>query len=434
MAEHEPFDGLSVVFHSSEVPLSDFHGEAYPNAEDLTLKGEKAYELLVQLNRADKECFERKALGGANFRKAFVDISIPGCTVKRMRLMLGGLQFQSAKTIADALEARLPLSAIKALRSPDYAEAMGMPSAEKCQETIQKTQKAIAPFRKEEDAYLQLHPEIQKINEMQPCSFYTYLASPEAFQKCKDNGLVIDTLHPESLEGCVLLKSIQPSRESEGQAPMRGIDLSHIEQYQEVSPCPLDSKIMFTSAYRPNVMAAALRKEGWQDLRPVITADEAEAIRIMNEKVALEESVAQFENDAENYVSPDQPPKLFKHDAVHGVDAIRDFVNYHLEPKAYTHMPQEVFPRHVDVCLKLGDKALHESYVDSAFLSNPIREAFKNRSITDELGTLKQPFQKAWSVLAKYEDDVVGVPDIYHQWDIKYCPSKWKTWKPPVKN
>lgn len=203
---------------------------------------------------------------------------------------------------------------------------------------------------------------------------------------------------------------------------MRGIDLSYIEQYQEVPPCPLDSKIMFTSAYRPNVMAAALRKEGWQDLRPVITADEAEAIRIMNEKVALEESVAQFENDAKNYASPDQPPKLFKHDAVHGVDAIRDFVNYHLEPKAYTHMPQEVFPKHVDVRLKLGDNALHESYVDSAFLQNPLREAFKNRSITDELGALKQPFRKAWSVLAKYEDDIVGIPDIYHQWDIKYSP------------
>ena len=203
---------------------------------------------------------------------------------------------------------------------------------------------------------------------------------------------------------------------------MRGIDLSYIEQYQEVPPCPLDSKIMFTSAYRPNVMAAALRKEGWQDLRPVITADEAEAIRIMNEKVALEESVAQFENDAKNYASPDQPPKLFKHDAVHGVDAIRDFVNYHLEPKAYTHMPQEVFPKHVDVRLKLGDNALHESYVDSAFLQNPRREAVKNRSSTDELGALKQPLRKAWSVLAKEEDDIVGIPDIYHQWDIKYSP------------
>lgn len=116
MAEHEPFDGLSVVLHSSEVPLSDFHGEAYPNAEDLTLKGEKAYELLVQLNRADKECFERKALGCANKRFRRHKKLLPPSEKKRMHIFSRIQRFKKSMRCSHARFIRtLPL--LKLFRS-----------------------------------------------------------------------------------------------------------------------------------------------------------------------------------------------------------------------------------------------------------------------------------------------------------------------------
>ena len=63
MAENTPFGGLSVTFHWSEAPITDFAGKHYPNDQDLTLTGEKAYEFLVQLNTKDKEAFDKRTLG-----------------------------------------------------------------------------------------------------------------------------------------------------------------------------------------------------------------------------------------------------------------------------------------------------------------------------------------------------------------------------------
>lgn len=70
--EKEPFANLEINYRGSEHPLRDFQGKLY---EDFTvLRGEKAYEFLVQLNQADKEAFEKRRQGRIGYDKTDIDL------------------------------------------------------------------------------------------------------------------------------------------------------------------------------------------------------------------------------------------------------------------------------------------------------------------------------------------------------------------------
>lgn len=397
MVEKDPFDGLSVTFHWSEAPISDFQGNRYE--DDQTLQGEKAYEFLVQLNRADKEAFQKKIIGEDGYDKTKVDIRLHDFSMTDMRIDLGDLEFHSAKTIADALDTRLPAQARGCLRNPEYMKACET-TQEECRKILYESINAVATFREQEEAYLKDHPEIQAINEEQPSSFYTYLADRSTFNQCKAFGLVIEKQHPENLAGCVLLT---PIRKFQDRAPIshfmdgnKQIDLSHIEKYQEALR-PLGEQVVFTSHLRPYNLSYGLKNAGNLHVQPILTPKEVEAIRDINESITLKDSVSGFDDREEDHVTKKwSEPSVF-----HGINAILNFARNHIN--TYESFSTAYFLPEKRVELQMGDKTFQMEYLDQP---NAVSEALGGRYLPEMPKDLEDKLKTAWAAYVKYEDDV----------------------------
>ena len=395
MAERDSFEGLSVTFHWSEVPIKDFHGNRYPNDEDLVLTGEKAYEFLVQLNAKDKEAFEQRTQGHIGYDKTKVDISVHGFDMRGLRIDLGDLEFRNAKNIADALFTRLVSYDRYLLRHPKALAAEGDATKEDCYADLAACKDATDKLREQEAAYLKGHPEIQAINEKEPSSFYTYVADKDSFSKCKAYDTVIRELPSEKLDGCMPLPSL-PKSDDRSFYRYDGLDfvsLSHIDEELKNRP-QIDGLILFASHCDPEHLAYSLRDAGRTMVRPVISEEEVKAIQTLNKNITFEESLAFFDDREEDHVTP----KFGEPQVYRGINAVYEFAR-----KANCRCASSFFTRR-RLALQLGEQKFQKEYLLASSLEDPVRKVLGNRNFPEIPDELKTPFQTAWGVLVKYGD------------------------------
>jgi len=423
MAEETYFDGLEVTYHWSEKPLCDFQGNKYQDEQ--VLKGEKAYEFLVQLNAADKERFNQKLLGDLGYAKTKVDIHIPTFTMNEMRIDLGDLELHGANSISDALAYRLPLEARSFLKRPEQLQAYETTEAE-CKGIIEQANDAVMMFRMEEDAYLEKHPEIRAINEKQPDSYYAYLVSPEALDFCKKNDLVHQEYHPKHLGGFVILPKLDKDRTMTyggfSKDYLSTIRLEQIEGYQQ-DLRPIGDNVIITSSLNPNSMAYQFKylRHPMLSMAPVITPKEVEAIRYANDHVTLERKYASFDDREADHTTI----KLNSMDDAHGVTAIRLFAADYINRSSASEEPPAFEPYHY--CkLQLGNQTHEFAFHDAPYFMAKELQGNYLPPMDDEL---KANLKKAWSVLCKYGSDY-NVCNVFRKIPPLYQPDE--RFQPPT--
>lgn len=390
MAEEKPFDGLTVNFHWSERQLLDPDGKPYE--EDTALKGEDAYLFLVQLNRADKEAFEHRVLGRGGYDKTSLDVHIPGFGMKDMRVDLGDLELLGAKSVTEALEARLPAHSKYLLKHPDSLEAEGV-SVEDCKEIISEFEKAIPAFQKQEAAYLATHPDIQAINETPLASAYHYVATPETFNLCKDRELVLQSSSSEDLTGYVILPDIYPESDPYHHRSeyLSQISLSNIEDAEIVVP-PKAELVVFSSYADPEHISHALSDAGRFHLRPVITPDEVEAIKEAAGSIKLREWTAPFDSREEDHETLHwDEPQVYT-----GVYAIHNFIRNHVENNK---KGDPCFPSYHDIRLQTGSFVFKTAYKDG---SGKVAEELQGKFLPKIPSAIEKTLKTAWAVFNKY--------------------------------
>ena len=186
--------------------------------EGIELCGEDAYRFLSQVNRTDKRFFHQEGEVQATF-SVFYDGKELG---NKNRYDLGRLEFGNKKTVAEALEYamskryRLFLTDEKALDAhfesiqrygnnqvkalPQY---QSKDAFRKYLETrLQESQTVWNAFTKEEAAFLQHHPEYDKLNKTDAHP-YVAICKESDLEEMQKRGLVIETLPKDTLHDFV---------------------------------------------------------------------------------------------------------------------------------------------------------------------------------------------------------------------------------------
>lgn len=215
---HVPFAGLAATYLYSSLPLKDFSGKPYECGD--FLEGEKAYELLVQLNAADKEAFDR-IQHGENI-KDYTEIYLTCGKYDHgaVTLKLGTLELRNKQNVQEAFSHKLSNFRKELLADAELREGylrlhsvVAPPMSESklietCRKRSNECSKALNRLKWEEQAYLKEHPEIAKINQRQ-ANVYRYVCDAEKAgalmefprdfvlsvkEAGDDSGLVIDHL------------------------------------------------------------------------------------------------------------------------------------------------------------------------------------------------------------------------------------------------
>ena len=189
-AEH--FKDLKVIFdwaeYSEDLRPKDLKGNPYPMDEHLTLVGPEAYEFLVTMNHLDKRCYSIKEFFKSSFTVEYKDYR------HQINFDIGLLQFNNSTNITDALRYRLDLERQSALHSEKLANSlyglkvsasklhpeMELPTLSEFMTEEEKQSKnfnlLMDEFKKEEDAFLSVHPEFKEYNEYTVPMYYYRIA------------------------------------------------------------------------------------------------------------------------------------------------------------------------------------------------------------------------------------------------------------------
>lgn len=217
----KPFEGLRVTYFYSESPKDFIDREGNPipfNQEYGTeLRGEDAYRFLMQVNLADKKHFPKTSYQETEFAISYKDTSLGGHTYD-----LGTLELGNKKTVAEAMEQATTKTIrsflheeerltghLKTIQQYGSAEEKTQPqyqSKEAYQEylraRLQTIQNIWSAFKKEEQAYLQEHPEYDKINT-EDAHPYIAICKEADLEKMQERGIVSEVLPKDALHDFV---------------------------------------------------------------------------------------------------------------------------------------------------------------------------------------------------------------------------------------
>lgn len=216
----QPLASLRVIYHWSESPsaFTDKDGKPLPMDEDFELTGEDAYRFLVQANLADKKNFH--STGG--YYKTKFTLAYGNTELGTDRYDLGDPCFDNQKSIAKAMEAHMTgpyqyyLDNDDKLRQhfsvmqqfndeelrgdPDYATPEAYRA--KLQKNVDEIHQFWQDFSKQEQAFLQEHPEYEKMNQ-EDAGLYIAICPISEYEVAKASGMVMETIPKDELHDFV---------------------------------------------------------------------------------------------------------------------------------------------------------------------------------------------------------------------------------------
>ncbi len=215
-----PLASLRVIYHWSESPsvFTDKDGKPLPMDEGFELTGEDAYRFLVQANLADKKNFH----GTGGYYKTKFALAYGNTELGTDRYDLGDPCFDNQKSIAKAMEAHMTrpyqyyLDNDDKLRQhfsvmqqfngeelrgdPDYATPEAYRA--KLQKNVDEIHQFWQDFSKQEQAFLQEHPEYEKMNQ-EDAGLYIAMCPISEYEVAKASGMVMETIPKDELHGFV---------------------------------------------------------------------------------------------------------------------------------------------------------------------------------------------------------------------------------------
>lgn len=218
--QNQPFKDLFVDFFWSERCLKDLQSKEYQEGQHL--KGEAAYQFLVQLNVADKEQFNSKLQGFGNYDKTKLAIKYGNYDHGEMRIDLGDLELSNKTLIADALVVRFneyrnylmtndqAMNAHMSFQKSQGEEVTREQVIAECEKENIQCKKAMQQLAKEEKRYLEKNPELKQINE-QKADTFLYYCKEQDFSSVPNN-MVLTTYKAERYDGIVFDQQ-DPSRD-----------------------------------------------------------------------------------------------------------------------------------------------------------------------------------------------------------------------------
>ena len=208
----QPFKDLTVDFFWSERYIKDLKGKEYQEGQQL--RGEEAYQFLVQLNAADKEQFDNKLLGVGNYDKTKLAICYGNYDHGEMRVDLGDLEFYNKTSIAEALVVRFneyrkylmtdeqAMNTYIGFQKAKGKEVVREQIISECQHENAQCENLMQRFAEEEQRYLEKHPELSKINARQADTFLYYCPEKD-FSKVPNN-MVLSVHKAAEYDGLML--------------------------------------------------------------------------------------------------------------------------------------------------------------------------------------------------------------------------------------
>ena len=215
-----PLASLRITYHWSEAPnvFTDKDGKPLPMDEGFELTGEDAYRFLVQANLADKKNFH--STGG--YYKTKFTLAYGNTELGTDRYDLGDPCFDNQKSIAKAMEAHMTepyqyyLDNDDKLRQhfsvmqqfngeelrgdPDYATPEAYRA--KLQKNVDEIHQFWQDFSKQEQAFLQEHPEYEKMNQ-EDAGLYIAMCPISEYEVAKASGMVMETIPKDELHDFV---------------------------------------------------------------------------------------------------------------------------------------------------------------------------------------------------------------------------------------
>lgn len=216
----QPLASLRVIYHWSESPsaFTDKDGKPLPMDEDFELTGEDAYRFLVQANLADKKSFH----DNDGYYKTKFTLAYGNTELGTNRYDLGDPCFDNQKSIAKAMEAHMTgpyqyyLNNDDKLRQhfsvmqqfngeelrgdPDYATPEAYRA--KLQKNVDELHQFWQDFSKQEQAFLQEHPEYEKMNQ-EDAGLYIAMCPISEYEVAKASGMVMETVPKDELHDFV---------------------------------------------------------------------------------------------------------------------------------------------------------------------------------------------------------------------------------------
>ena len=216
----QPLASLRVTYHWSEAPdsFTDKDGKPFPSQKDIELTGEDAYRFLVQANRADK----RKFHAHEGYDKTVFSFAFGDTELGSDRYDLGDPCFNNQKSIAKAMESHMAgpyqyylnnndallrhFNVLKEFNgeelrnNPDYASPEAYRA--KLQKNVEELHVFWQAFAKKEQAFLQEHPEYEKINQ-EDAELYIAICPISEYEVAKASGMVMETVPKDELHDFV---------------------------------------------------------------------------------------------------------------------------------------------------------------------------------------------------------------------------------------
>lgn len=201
---HEPFKDLVITFEGGFRPLLDKEGKELPKGTKI--RGEAAYRLLVELNRQDKSVFNRKFLGGSEFSQR-LNIRYGAYEQGTETYQIGSLQFGNSASVVEALKNRMPIYNKEILANQELQQQILKKAPhitaeqlqQQCKTRLSKLDTMLSDFKREEQKYLAVHPDIQQTND-KTISLPTYCCEAKDYTLLPEDA-VLRVYDPATVKG-----------------------------------------------------------------------------------------------------------------------------------------------------------------------------------------------------------------------------------------